>query len=38
MTSALAVVGVGLVTLFSASDQNVARVTTGRCRSASRWC
>src|ERR1700693_911826 len=28
MTSALAIVGVGLVTLFSASDQNVARVTS----------
>ncbi|HEX5862809.1 MAG TPA: rod shape-determining protein RodA [Casimicrobiaceae bacterium] len=28
MTSALAIVGVGLVTLFSASDQSVARVTS----------
>jgi rod shape determining protein RodA len=28
MTSALAIVGVGLVTLFSASDQNVTRVTS----------
>ena len=28
MASALAIVGVGLVTLFSASDQNVARITS----------
>ncbi|HEV8255572.1 MAG TPA: rod shape-determining protein RodA [Casimicrobiaceae bacterium] len=28
MTSALAIVGVGLVTLFSASDQNVSRITS----------
>ena len=28
MASALAIVGVGLVTLFSASDQNIARVTS----------
>src|SRR5260221_5120564 len=28
MSAALAIVGIGLVTLFSASDQSVARVTT----------
>ena len=28
MASALAIVGVGLVTLFSASDQNMARVSS----------
>jgi rod shape determining protein RodA len=28
MAAALAIVGIGLITLFSASDQNIARVTT----------
>ena len=28
MAAALAIVGIGLITLFSASDQNVARVTS----------
>src|ERR1700687_2088985 len=28
MAAALAIVGIGLITLFSASDQNIARVTS----------
>ena len=38
LSAALAIAGIGLVTLFSASDQSVARVTSQAARSALRSC